>query len=73
MDAHSRELAGAIEGMAETYGRGLVGRSVWFNGPGIEHGRQGVVTAQDLQARTLEVTDDAGERHAISFDNLLPW
>jgi hypothetical protein len=73
MDAHHREAAGAIEGMAETYGRSLVGLVVWFNGPGIQHGRQGEVVEQDSAARSLVVQDDAGECHAITFDSLLPW
>lgn len=73
MDAHCREAAGAIEGMAETYGRSLVGVSVWFTGPSIPHGRQGVVKEQDTAGRSLVVQDDAGECHAITFDSLLPW
>jgi hypothetical protein len=73
MDAHHREAAGAIDGMAETYGRSLVGVSVWFTGPSIPHGRQGLVVEQDSAARSLVVLDDAGARHAITFDSLLPW
>jgi hypothetical protein len=73
MDAHHREAAGAIDGMAETYGRSLVGVSVWFTGPSIPHGRQGIVKEQDTAGRSLVVQDDAGECHAITFDSLLPW
>jgi hypothetical protein len=73
MDAHCREAAGAIEGMAETYGRSLVGVSVWFTGPTIPHGRQGLVVEQDTASRRLVVLDDADAFHAITFDSLLPW